>query len=293
MINFKNLSIVEHNFQNNPLVSLGKIDDIEMLIYKSHAFECMISLQGAQLLHWQPESQPSIIFTSPEATFIKGTPIRGGVPVCWPWFGKRKTPMHGFARILDWKITQLVAQEHHLDVVLTLVNSEETRAFMEADFRLDLQFKITAAQCDLVLSYQSSSQALADTTAALHTYFEIGDIAHTYIQNAGDTCFNSLTTQTEKVPDPRHFDQKIDCIYPASSQPAVIVDVTNQRKISVAHHASNIVVWNPWEGLPDMALASSRNMLCVESAYIDQVMPSMGRLGQTITYSVLDGALED
>lgn len=286
-MSIKNLSIVERNFQNNPLVSLGKVGDIEMLVYKSSAFECMISLQGAQLLHWKPESQPNIIFTSPESTFIKGTPIRGGVPVCWPWFGKRNTPMHGFARILDWEISQLVADEHHLDIVLTLVNSKKTLEFMAADFRLDLHFKITAAQCEMALSHQSSSQALDNVTAALHTYFEIGDIGNAYIENAGDSCFNSLTTQTEQVPDPRHFDQKIDCIYPASSQPTTIVDVSNQRRIVVAHQASNIVVWNPWEGLPDMALASSRNMLCVESAYIDQVMQSTEHLCQTITYAAL------
>ncbi len=284
---FNKLHDIKAHFQNNIFLSTGKIGEIDVIIYKSDAFESIISLHGAQLLHWKPTAQSNILFTSPESNFIQGIPIRGGVPICWPWFGKNNLPAHGFARLLNWHIKQCIATEKALDIILVLTHSHQTLKYTPAKFTLELHLTLTQTECDLTLTYQSTAPDLANVTAALHTYFEVSDIAQTQIKNIGTTCFNTLTSQTEIITDPLVFEHTVDCYYPNLGQPITLNDLNNRRVINIQHQASDIVVWNPWEAMPDMTYASSRHMLCVESAYIDHLMQPSQLLRQTITYQAM------
>ena len=73
-------------------------DQITLCIDTSHA-QAEIVLQGAHLIHWQPRDQQAVIWLSEDAVFAAGKSLRGGVPVCWPWFGahadNEKFPAHG------------------------------------------------------------------------------------------------------------------------------------------------------------------------------------------------------
>lgn len=282
MMFLQKLMQTEQKFLGNRFLSMGCIDEIDVLIYQSDAFECMIAWQGAQLLHWQPAGQVPIVFTSPESSFVKGVPIRGGIPVCWPWFGRRNTPMHGFARLLPWQIKTLHATESNLEVIFSLTHSEATQKYTKATFNLELALSVSAKACELSLVHDADERI--EVTAALHSYFMVGDIRQTAVANLGHHFFNALTQTYEKVADPRFFNQALDGYYSAPRDISIIADSVHRRKLYIEHMASNVVLWNPWNALSDLSIESSDHMLCVESAYIDHAMAKGTILGQKITY---------
>lgn len=279
-MNLKDILFVK---QNNAYSWFGKYGQIDLLVYESSSFDAVISIQGAQLLHWQPKDQAPIIFTSPESDFIKGMPIRGGIPICWPWFGKVNMPAHGFARLCDWQIESQAIDVDNLNISLSLDQLSNAAQYIKGDFKVTLKLEITSEKCDLSLSYQSID--LDNVTSALHTYFYIGKVNTAKLKNIGTVCLDKLKNEAGIFSDPRQFDQAFDAIYPKTHQVSEIIDTFNLRTILVDHHqASNIVIWNPWQDLDDMSLKSSQTMLCVESAYLDENMSTDKILRQTISY---------
>lgn len=69
-----------------------------------------IVLQGAHLIDWTPAGERPVIWLSTDAGFAPGKSIRGGIPVCWPWFGPHPdhpdAPAHGFARTSPWSVVE-------------------------------------------------------------------------------------------------------------------------------------------------------------------------------------------
>jgi len=61
-----------------------------------------IYLHGAHVTSWIPANFPDVFFVSSGSRWLNSTAIRGGVPICFPWFGDKvddpKAPAHGFAR---------------------------------------------------------------------------------------------------------------------------------------------------------------------------------------------------
>ena len=244
-----------------------------------------VALQGAQLLAWQPAGAAPVIWLSQAAVFAPGEPVRGGVPVCWPWFGVREgLPAHGFVRTRLWQV-RAASTDASGQVVLRLglQDDAETRALWDHAFDLELQLTIGATLSMTLTSRNTGDQAFT-VTDALHTYFCVTDIRQTAVQGLDgcdylDKVQNFARTRQSGVVG---FTGETDRIYVDTTADCVIEDRVAQRAIRVSKSgSSSTVVWNPWRDkvFADMAAGEYQQMLCVETcnAGPDQVTLAPGQ----------------
>jgi len=246
-----------------------------------------VALQGAQLLAWQPAGQQPVIWLSQAAVFAPGKAVRGGVPVCWPWFGARDgLPAHGFVRTRLWHVRAASLDGAGQAVLrLGLGDDAGTRALWDHAFDLELVLTVGATLSIALISRNTGDQPFT-LTDALHSYFCVADIVQASVQGLDgcdylDKVHNfAQATQAGNVT----FSGETDRIYLDTSVDCVIEDRAQQRRIRVAKAGSaSTVVWNPWrereQALADMAPGDYRHMLCVETcnAGPDQVTVAPGR----------------
>ncbi|WP_318517031.1 D-hexose-6-phosphate mutarotase [Photobacterium leiognathi] len=232
--------------------------------------EAGISLHGGHLIWFKPAGEKDIIWLSENAEFDTQKAIRGGIPVCWPWFGKAGTPSHGFARTSQWTLQEHRENENGVIVSLQLEDNEETRAIWPHKFNNVLTFEIGTELKVSLTSTNTDSQPWS-YGGALHTYFDIADINNIEITGMGSTYLDS--TQQGKAckgGDVLTFTSETDRVYTQPEATITINDKNNERNILVTNEGHNAaVIWNPWQELSisigDMADNSFETMVCVES----------------------------
>lgn len=237
-----------------------------------------ICLQGGHVMTWQParESTP-VVWLSKLAKLAPGKSIRGGVPVCWPWFGAHASeagyPGHGYARTVPWEVSGTAATaDGATQLTLRLCESEQTRAMWPHAGRAEIQITV-GKTLKVALTTHNLGDADFVIGEALHTYFHIGDIAETrvlglegceYLDKAG----GSVRRRQE---DAVTFTGETDRVYVSTETECVIEDARLQRRIRVAKSGSrSTVVWTPWsekaDKMGDFGVDGWRAMVCVESA---------------------------
>ncbi|WP_318506428.1 D-hexose-6-phosphate mutarotase [Photobacterium leiognathi] len=232
--------------------------------------EAGISLHGGHLIWFKPAGEKDIIWLSENAEFDTQKAIRGGIPVCWPWFGKAGTPSHGFARTSQWTLQEHRENENGVIVSLQLEDNDETRAVWPHKFNNVLTFEIGTELKVSLTSTNTDSQPWS-YGGALHTYFDIADINNIEITGMGSTYLDS--TQQGKAcegGDVLTFTSETDRVYTQPQVTITINDKNNERNILVTNEGHNAaVIWNPWQELSismgDMADNSFETMVCVES----------------------------
>ncbi|MCG3886809.1 D-hexose-6-phosphate mutarotase [Photobacterium leiognathi] len=232
--------------------------------------EAGISLHGGHLIWFKPAGEKDIIWLSENAEFDTQKAIRGGIPVCWPWFGKAGTPSHGFARTSQWTLLEHRENEHGVIVSLQLEDNDDTRAIWPHKFNNVLTFEIGTELKVSLTSTNTDSQPWS-YGGALHTYFDIADINNIEITGMGSTYLDS--TQQGKAcegGDVLTFTSETDRVYTQPEATITINDKNNERNILVTNEGHNAaVIWNPWQELSismgDMADNSFETMVCVES----------------------------
>jgi glucose-6-phosphate 1-epimerase len=244
-----------------------------------------VALQGAHLLAWQPTGAQPVIWLSQAAIFAPGQPVRGGVPVCWPWFGARDgLPMHGFARTRLWQIraasTDVAGQ---VVLRLGLQDDADTRALWNHAFDVELVLTIGATLSMSLVSRNTGDQAFT-LTDALHTYFCVGDIERTVVLGLDDCDYLDKVHNFARARQSGavEFTGETDRIYVDTTADCVIEDGAAQRAIRVSKSgSSSTVVWNPWRDkvFADMAAGEYQQMLCVETcnAGPDQITLAPGQ----------------
>ena len=232
-----------------------------------------IALQGAHVLAWQPAGQSPVLWVSSAAVYATGQAVRGGVPVCWPWFGARDgLPAHGFVRTRLWDLRSATLEADGQVVLrLGIRDDASTRALW--DFAFDLELWVTVGPTlGLALSTRNTGAAAFTITQALHSYFCVGDIAQTTVLGL-DGC--AYLDKVQNFAPARQsgavqFTGETDRIYTDTTADCLIEDRAGGRSIRVAKQGStSTVVWNPWrereQALIDMAPGEHRHMLCVET----------------------------
>lgn len=233
-----------------------------------------VSLYGAQVLSFKPYDQDEVFFISEESYFEEGKAIRGGIPICWPWFGAHpendQLPSHGFARISSWKVISSQTVDNVVTLKLGLSSSEESLKIWPYDFDAELSIRMEHDLSVTLTSYNKGDKPF-EISAALHSYFKLTDFASTYLEGLKNTTFLDDVTDQEGLQKDEllKFTDRIDCRYRKTITPCVIHD--DNRKIRVAKNGSQItVVWNPGKKLSsemiDMGDDDYRHMLCVEAA---------------------------
>ncbi|URL02769.1 D-hexose-6-phosphate mutarotase [Avibacterium sp. 20-126] len=248
--------------QLTPELRLQQYNEIPVIALEHRVGKALIALQGAHLFSWQPKgTSKEVLWLSEIEPFTLGNAIRGGVPICYPWFGGAKSPAHGYARISLWQLSDYKIEENKVRLEFCLFSSDH---LIEAKTTM-----IFSQDCEIIFQHYAQQPA----QLALHNYFNLSDVANVEVQNLPTECFNTLTQQQENVPSPRLINQHIDCIYkvqsPVSHQ---IIDKGDARTINVAHHnASNVVLWNPWhKSTSGISEIGYKTMVCLETARIAQ-----------------------
>ncbi|QPB42413.1 D-hexose-6-phosphate mutarotase [Rodentibacter haemolyticus] len=246
-----------------PELHLIQYNEIPVLHLKHAVGTAKIALQGAQLLSWQPKgAEQDVLWLSEIEPFQKGTAIRGGIPICYPWFGSVKQPAHGTARIRLWQLS-------HYDISAEKVRLE-FELFSDLNIIEAKLVMIFTEQCGITFTHYGEQPA----QVALHSYFNVGDIAQVEIANLPKTCFNSLNQKQESVPSPRRITENVDCIYTADNMQNQIIDDAFHRTIELHHHnATQLVLWNPWhKATSAMSEKGYLNMICLETARIHHLL---------------------
>ena len=259
--------------------------DLPVVDIQTPLASARVALQGAHLLAWQPAGAAPVIWLSQAAVFAPGQAIRGGVPVCWPWFGAREgLPMHGFVRTRLWQVRS-AAMDPAGQVVLrlSLQDDADTRALWDHAFDLELLVTLGATLSLTLISRNTGDQPFT-LTDALHSYFCVADIQQTTVQGL-DGCDYLDKVQNfarARQSGAVEFTGETDRIYLDTTADCVIEDQQQQRQIRIAKTgSSSTVVWNPWREkvFADMAAGEHRQMLCVETcnAGPDQITLAPGQ----------------
>ena len=251
-------------------------------VRNSHA-EALVSVYAGQVLSYRPQgASADVLFVSEQAWYQPGKAIKGGVPVCWPWFGADPQglgrPAHGFVRNRMWSVWGTASTPAgETQITLGLVDTPETRALWPHAFRLALEITV-GATLRLALSTRNTGDAPFDITQALHSYFAVGDIARTsvtgldgcrYIDKAAGAG-GAVKQQVGAV----HIAAEVDRIYTGVPPTLVIVDDALRRAIRITSEGSHTaVVWNPWAaiaaGMADLKDDEYQRLVCVETANAD------------------------
>ena len=235
----------------------------------------IFSKQGGQILSWQPTNQEDILWLSRDAVFAEGKSIRGGVPICWPWFGMHTTnddlPQHGFVRKTAWNLKDIESSEG-----LSIIEFEYSHSKNDQwphDAIVNLKYTV-GKELKIELTTHNTSENYFTITQALHTYFHIGDIEKISIQGLEQHEYIDTLKQDEVYQQEGaiKINSEIDRIYKNVASQVTLHDPVLNRNISISGNGANsVIVWNPWieksKRLGDMGEPDSfRKMLCIETA---------------------------
>lgn len=239
-----------------------------------------VYLHGAHVTHYQPQGQSDLLFVSQKSWFEAGKPIRGGIPICFPWFGDAGTPAHGFARLVEWSVHEVKISPEH-DVTLTLELLTRGPAVDPAlwPFEARLLYHVqVGGHLKLNLQVMNVGQKPFTFEEALHTYFAVGDIKRVAVHGLRGAEYLDKTRQFEKATqdaDPLTFTGETDRVYFNTQATCRIQDpqIHPARQITVAKQGSDdTVVWNPWtekaKAMPDYGDEEWERMLCIETANV-------------------------
>jgi glucose-6-phosphate 1-epimerase len=236
-----------------------------------------IALQGAHLMTWAPRNAQPVIWLSSAAKLATGKSIRGGVPVCWPWFGPHASettfPAHGFARTVPWDVAETKALDDDRTLVaLRLIQTPATQA--QWPHPCDLECRITVGK-SLEIDLVSRNTGTAPFTIgdALHTYFAVSDIRHAAIRGLENCDYLDKVDggKRKQQTDAVTFTGETDRIYLDTANDVLIDDPGLKRRIRIEKRGSrSTVVWNPWiekaNKMGDLGENGYLNMVCVETA---------------------------
>lgn len=235
-----------------------------------------IYLQGAHVTRFQPAGQQPVLWMSAHSLFAHGKPIRGGVPICWPWFGPHPSdsslPAHGFARSRLWALEETAAlHDGRTRVVLALCSNDETMKLWPHAFALHYTITI-GATLDLDLRSDNSGSAPFICAEALHTYLTVGDVRQISIAGLSGTTYVDKVRQAQRFTDTGDLTitAETDRVYLDTTATCTVNDPLLGRRLVIAKDGSRAtVVWNPWiakaKAMADFGDAEWPGMLCVET----------------------------
>ncbi|OQX11224.1 MAG: D-hexose-6-phosphate mutarotase [Thiothrix lacustris] len=246
-------------------------------VSNDHA-DAVISVYAGQVLSFTPKGAADVLFVSDKAYYAEGKAIKGGVPICWPWFGAdpegKGRPAHGFMRNRMWSEWETRDNaDGSTTVILGVESSPETLEIWPHAFRLAMEITV-GKTLQLALVTQNTGDVAFTITQALHTYFAVGDIAQTtvtglegtqYLDKAADG--NGATKQQDGAIS---INSEVDRVYLGVPVELAIVDGAANRTIRITSSGNNTaVVWNPWAkiaaGMADLQDDDYLRFVCVET----------------------------
>jgi D-hexose-6-phosphate mutarotase len=215
---------------------------------------------------------------SAESRFEAGKPIRGGVPVCFPWFGPKagspEAPLHGFARILPWTVGRVTREaDGGLRAVLDLPADAAVGAGFPGGLSLSLALTVSRS-LRMELTVRNVGRAAATFEEALHSYLAVSDVRQVRIRGLERVGYVDKTAGMAREPgasEPITIVAETDRVYTGATGTVTVEDPGWRRRLVVGKQGSaTTVVWNPWvakaKAMPDFGDDEWTGMVCVETA---------------------------
>jgi glucose-6-phosphate 1-epimerase len=235
-------------------------------------------LHGAQITSWKPASAEEVIFLSKHAQWHEGIAIRGGIPICFPWFRAKaddpKAPAHGFVRTKAWALESVVREDDSVTVVMSTASDDDTRRWWPADFRL-VHRATFGSELRMELVVSNTGPTPLRFEEALHTYHKVGHVKDIRVHGLdGIAYLDNTDSNREKT---QHGDLVIatqtDNAYLNTRSGVELADSELKRRIRITKENSfTTVVWNPWregaKSLADLGNDEWQQMVCVEASNV-------------------------
>ncbi|MGB5325871.1 MAG: D-hexose-6-phosphate mutarotase [Pseudomonadales bacterium] len=305
----QHLAIVQQQVKRVDGVEAIQCDELVALRIENESASAVIFLQGAQIASYQPRGQQAVLWLSDSCEYKRGKPLRGGIPVCWPWFGDLsrnpqaiidqvekadKAPAHGFVRDQEWQLDQAVRKDTDTTMInLSLDIDNDNAQGWQFPCRLTLEVHVGKV---LDIAFRVDNTGLSDffASSALHSYFSVSDIANVSVEGlSGVEYVDSLQGwQRYSQKGQLQINQEVDRIYQSVPDMVAINDAGLLRKIRLRQaSAPSLVVWNPWiekaRRLSCFGNDDYLGMVCLETAQVLEHAQtiragSSGRIGLTI-----------
>ncbi len=240
--------------------------------------EALVYLQGAHVALFRPKGERPVLWMSAESRFEAGKPIRGGVPICFPWFGPKagspEAPLHGFARILPWAVASVEREAGgSLRAVLELSADAAARGGFPRELSLSLAITVSRS-LRMALTVRNVDSAAVTFEEALHSYFAVSDVRQVRIRGLEGVPYVDKTAAMARRSgegEPVAIAAETDRVYLGARGAATIEDPGWRRRIVIGKSGSaTTVVWNPWvakaKAMPDFGDEEWTRMVCVETA---------------------------
>ena len=259
--------------------------------------EADIFLYGAHIASFKPYRTMGILWLSPQSDFEVGKPIRGGIPVCFPWFGVNKhdstKPMHGFGRLMYWNVVETgTTSQGETSIRLQFESSEQTKVFWPYDFKAEF-IVIVGKKLSATLKVTNTSSETFEYGCALHSYYSVSAIENITIEGLGGTSYYDQLQggKEERQETPELKLEKAETRhYHNTEVPVLINDPYFGRTIKVDKSGSKVTtVWNPGAeacaGMADLPDESYHSFLCVETvnSFDDMIRLNPGQSFETST----------
>jgi glucose-6-phosphate 1-epimerase len=255
---------------------------LSKLDISSEAATAEIYLHGGHVTAWQPRAHRPVLWMSAESQFAPGKPIRGGVPICFPWFGAHATdqaaPAHGFARIREWTLVE--AEENGGMVTLTLrLADDDGRRGGAWPHAFTAEYRVAIGQqLGLALDVRNTGSSACRYEAALHTYLAVSEIRDVGVTGLEATEYLDKVANFARKREgaaPIAFAGETDRVYLDTEGACLVHDAGWKRRITVGKSGSrSTVIWNPWiakaRAMPDFGDDEWPGMLCVETANVGE-----------------------
>jgi glucose-6-phosphate 1-epimerase len=270
---------------------------LDVVEIETPAASAAVALQGAQVLSFVPRGGRDWLWVSERARWAAGAALRGGIPICFPWFGphatERTLPAHGFARTRAWRLGGVQEIDGRVRAELTLASDAATMALYPHPF--EARLTVTVGE-ELALGFEVTNPGAAPIAfeLALHSYFAVGDVAEVALEGlAGCTFVDKVAggAAGREGEAPVRIVGEVDRVYDAGG-PLTLVDPGLGRSLRIeSRGAGSTVVWNPAPAktatLADMAPDGYRRFVCVESGAIGAhavTVPAGARRAVAVTY---------
>jgi glucose-6-phosphate 1-epimerase len=293
------------NFENHELpgcvqivAPAGNADGLPKIMVTSRFSTAEIYPHGAHITHFQKNGEPPLLFLSRKSLFRPDKAIRGGIPICFPWFGAREgAVMHGVARLSEWELSETAAApDGSVRVVFTLpANALVLAGWLAAQ----VNFIVTVAETltlELLVVNATAQEFVFE--ACLHAYFSIGDIAQVSIEGLKGLSYQDKVdhfTLKQETGDAVKISSEVDRVYLNATGTVKIQDARLRRVISVEKSGSaSTVVWNPWidkaKGMSDFGPEEYKEMVCVEAGNVGESKISLAAGKSASLKAVLSSA---
>lgn len=237
-----------------------------------------IYLHGAHVTSWQPTGGEEVLFVSSQSHWEQGRAIRGGVPVCFPWFAAKadnpSAPAHGFVRTAPWQLETIEQSGDTATVVMSIASSLDTQKSWPGEFKLILRTTF-GSELRMELTLSNIGPKSLHFEEALHTYFRVGQIEQAALHGlSGVRYLDKTDSNRQKLQEGAiKIASETDRVYLDTQGSVELHDLALNRRIRAAKNNSRTtVVWNPWiaksQAMSDFGDDEWQRMICIETANV-------------------------